>query len=581
MAVVNVVLEAPVIATAVWITSWPKWFMYALTSLLMLIFTRTHLCRKSILWNEFDFAILGLSVWMVISSLWSPDKANSLLFFCLLAVCINIYVHLRCLKFEILLEILEKTSILTLIAIAISDFFLPAEVYWSAGNANYVTELVVMLLPIFLYFFFYRKSLWIKIFYILLMIRAGVFLSIDTSSFASAVLGLLPLYYIIFGPTKKHRLYGLSIFSVVLLLAYFFLSQLSVDGFTLGEVKSSIIHRLQIWVSSLYLLVDQPFAFLTGVGLGGYSYYYPSVGLKYYHFFPSLGLPADSKFFNPGQTHNEYLQILVDTGIIGFLLLLVLMFFMLKRINHLDNLKYQAISASVILLLLICLISFPFQRTETMVIIILLFAVVGSMDTNKKTFSFTGKDLIAGLKGFASASSGACLVLTFLATLSWGYFTLLVAAVSQQVTDNITQIAYKSVNHWPLLGSRFDLFHVYIDVHPIDQISTLKRAYIDHLYRLSTGASPYVPNNMITRLYYLFSLNAQINDRPEIEKILDDVEKTYGGLYSWPWSLRAQYALILRKDDEARAYLAKAILAKVIDPDDKFRIEQMKKLLRK
>ncbi len=573
MAITNVSIDSPVNSTGVWITTWPKWFGLALTTIILFLLPLKPLLNEQHRWNLLDGAIVALIAWLSITSLWSIDKGNTIITVLLSGVLIGLYVQLRRLCLNALLTILEKTVIFVVIAIFISDFTISGT-HWTTGNENYITELVIILLPVIVHFFVVRKSIAIKVFYLTLFIYCLYFLLFKSSSLALIVIAGLPIFYAVCSPSKQYKRAALIATCMIFLLGVLALVFYdSIEHFQ--DVRISIEHRLQIWISSLILLFENPFGFIVGIGAGSYSYLYPLVGTDYYTFFPALGAPKDPKFFNPGQTHNEYIQILVETGLIGLMLSLMIIRLIIKKISCQDNHEYQWILCSMILLFGICVFSFPLQRGETVGIVILLLAVIASLNPHQVTWKAQESVYDNYFKPIFICIGGMSLVITFLAGLAWGYFTLFVAAVTQGVATHVVDIAYRGITHWPLLGPRFDLFHTYIDVQKLEELHKLDRGYVDHLYQTSITASPYVPHNMITRLIYLFALGAKAEDRPEIEKLLGDVAKTFGPLYSWPHSLNAQYAIIKRDIESAKLYIAKAQNAEIIDSQDRVRLARM------
>ena len=89
------------------------------------------------------------------------------------------------------------------------------------------------------------------------------------------------------------------------------LAHLPEKGVSLHEVKEWAEVRGQIWLAVLELAKDQ---WLFGYGLGAY----PSA-------LTQLELPADSVLYIFNQAHNQYLNLLLDTGVVGLGLFLALL----------------------------------------------------------------------------------------------------------------------------------------------------------------------------------------------------------------------------------------------------------------
>lgn len=83
---------------------------------------------------------------------------------------------------------------------------------------------------------------------------------------------------------------------------------------SLSRLADTLVHgdsaRISLWMSSLSMILDAP---LTGFGLGGFRLHFP----RYRD--PAVTGPAD------GWAHNDYLQVMVDSGLIGGILVLAIL----------------------------------------------------------------------------------------------------------------------------------------------------------------------------------------------------------------------------------------------------------------
>jgi O-antigen ligase len=80
---------------------------------------------------------------------------------------------------------------------------------------------------------------------------------------------------------------------------------------TQGHITDWVGLRVEIWRSALELSKDQ---WLFGYGLGSF----PSVLTK-------LGIPPDSVLFSFNEVHNQYLDFLLETGVLGLTPLIALL----------------------------------------------------------------------------------------------------------------------------------------------------------------------------------------------------------------------------------------------------------------
>lgn len=85
--------------------------------------------------------------------------------------------------------------------------------------------------------------------------------------------------------------------------------------------------RLRILVASLPLIAEKP---LFGHGFGSFQYVYPPAQGRYFRENPDTWLGTTIK--RTDLAHNDYLQWLVECGIVGFVLLCIPVFLLLKRV---------------------------------------------------------------------------------------------------------------------------------------------------------------------------------------------------------------------------------------------------------
>ncbi len=87
------------------------------------------------------------------------------------------------------------------------------------------------------------------------------------------------------------------------------------ENITIGELADDRYSRRELWQTTMQMVKDHP---ILGVGLGAYQFAYP-------RYDQSSGL------YRTEQSHNDYLQILADTGVIGGLVLLAFLVLLFAR----------------------------------------------------------------------------------------------------------------------------------------------------------------------------------------------------------------------------------------------------------
>ncbi len=87
------------------------------------------------------------------------------------------------------------------------------------------------------------------------------------------------------------------------------------ENMQLGELADERYSRRELWQTTMQMVKDHP---ILGVGLGAYQFAYPRYD-------------QSSGIFRTEQSHNDYLQILADTGIVGALALLAFVVLLFAR----------------------------------------------------------------------------------------------------------------------------------------------------------------------------------------------------------------------------------------------------------
>jgi O-antigen ligase len=226
-----------------------------------------------------------------------------------------------------------------------SQAMMPASTF---GNKNMGAEYTILTLPLGFYFFFKEKKKSDAIFY-LFMISNMLLYVIYVKSRSSYLSLMAQIFFFsvfcfvkyrkdkkvpFFSPEKIKMLFGLSfyLFFAMNMTPQGFRWQLdtylkrfdsvvkeakvdnaksvanainaNVDPYAAGKGNT----RISFWVNSLLMLKDHPFG---GVGVGNWSMEYPK-----YHDKIMVDREYDDKI-KLYQLHNEFLEILVSTGIIG------------------------------------------------------------------------------------------------------------------------------------------------------------------------------------------------------------------------------------------------------------------------
>ncbi len=185
-------------------------------------------------------------------------------------------------------------------------------IYSTLDNPNVLGEYILLVLPVAIGLMWTRKPWLQKIVYA--GISAILFLALILTFSRGCWIGLL-IAAAIFITFAAGKLWGLGIIALPILPAV--LPESILNRFaSIGDMKdSSTSYRVYIWMGSLAMIRD---FWLSGIGMGAEAF------KEVYPFYSYNGIVAP-------HSHNLFLQILVESGIGGILVFLLVLVFFLKR----------------------------------------------------------------------------------------------------------------------------------------------------------------------------------------------------------------------------------------------------------
>ena len=287
------------------------------------------------------------------------------------------------------------------------------------GNPNFVADYIGLVLPLIIYFILspnifkgaFNDS---KIFYLVVKIFMVLSLpimipsifvagsrTVMTGIFVGIILFIL-LYVFYFFKFKKNIdkksfryksnlvFILISVFLIVLVLGLIFIggdsSNINVDVLNsrfenLVSSSNSWDNRISAWKNSIYQLLDEEdrarIVFGTGIGT-----------FQLYHLIYTGQVQADNPDYaavwsNFKRTHNDYIQGLGETGILGFVFICILMVSMLViyiknlfKLKDLDKVTmYLALGAAIFSISLHTLFEFPLHMQPNQMATIFIFAI--------------------------------------------------------------------------------------------------------------------------------------------------------------------------------------------------------------
>ncbi|WPE18751.1 O-antigen ligase family protein [Candidatus Thioglobus autotrophicus] len=305
--------------------------------------------------SKLYYPILGFIIWCFISLFWIKSTYPAILMLAqftsyglVFFLVLNFYKNLK--DAEALLKaIVISLTLVSIIGILqsyfidnyfVQSFFVQAVGPSSTfGNKNIATHFVVMALPVSIVFYLnsknsknlalYALSIFIGLWYLYLTQARQAYLAIAVEVF------ILLLFILIDFIRNKDRSFisNIALKKIKILPIIFVVASLLVIGvFKSNEVvskiqsldyKSSMNARLPAWKNTLVMIEGN---LLIGVGVGQWSEAYP---LYYDKIEKDVIFNEKTRL---RRLHNDYLEMLADVGLIGYIFLLWLVFLIGKRI---------------------------------------------------------------------------------------------------------------------------------------------------------------------------------------------------------------------------------------------------------
>lgn len=362
-----------------------RWFALSLVSFTYLIYSirsgqsRLVLSKNKILFISFVFFYLLLSVFISKNSIESIIVLYKIII--LIVVFLISYNVFKKSDYSITICAVFSVSLFLESFVVLFQFFSSLEgLSGIASNPNISSFSILIKLPFIIYFIYQVKKKLNKF-----LLRLIEYLSIIGIIILGSRLGLFSLfiiYFFYFFWYKNHRLN--QVFSIVVIFTFSFFINISqtVNNFDLSSLRieklnndESANQRLNFYKKAIDLSFNKPF---TGYGLGSWKY---------------ESLPYDDNNNNdilvPYYTHNDFLQILFELGIIGLAAYLFFLIILFKKILFLED-KLRGILIIIFIVFVInSLLNFPIHRSQEIIPFILIASMIFSY--SKKTNESKGK----------------------------------------------------------------------------------------------------------------------------------------------------------------------------------------------
>ena len=276
------------------------------------------------------------------------------------------------------------------------------QVFGLFGNVNYFAEYMIVTLPLAISLFFATRNRTHKILLLIGILAMGgsLILTFTRGSYLAIGISSLFMFFLYLasrgkGFIKEHKKIFIFILALIILVTFLFAlpNPLNKSGTVISKIKSrisisqftegsSLKRRIAIWKFTALMIKDHP---ILGSGIGTFKY---------------NSLSYQAKFFDQGEnrrlypygiadkTHNEYLQLWAELGIIGLgiFIWLIITYFnygikLLKRIK--DRYKQGiliGLMGGIIAVLIDSIFGFPLHLPATLVLFWLVLGLTMSMN---------------------------------------------------------------------------------------------------------------------------------------------------------------------------------------------------------
>lgn len=362
-----------------------RWFALSLVSFTYLIYSirsgqsRLVLSKNKIVFISFIFFYLLLSVFISKNSIESIIVLYKIII--LIVVFLISYNIFKKSDYSITICAVFSVSLFLESLVVLFQVFSSLEgLTGIASNPNISSSSIIIKLPFIIYFVHQVKKKWNKF-----LLRVIEYLSIIAIIILGSRLGLISLfiiYFFYFFWYKNHRLNQVFSIVVIFTFSFFISNSQTVNNFDLSSLRienlnndESTNQRLNFYKKAIDLSFNKPF---TGYGLGSWKY---------------ESLPYDNNNNNdilvPYYTHNDFLQILFELGIIGLAAYLFFLIILFKKILFLEDKLRGVLIIIFIAFVINSLLNFPIHRSQEIIPFILIASMIFSY--SKKSNESKGK----------------------------------------------------------------------------------------------------------------------------------------------------------------------------------------------
>tara|TARA_A100001011_G_scaffold395704_1_gene491508 strand:- start:225 stop:1853 length:1629 start_codon:yes stop_codon:yes gene_type:complete len=360
-----------------------RWMTIGFITILFLFYQRL-ISREKIKINFKNSIIVFLSgVYLLLNCLTADNFIESLITIYKLAIIVSVFYssYLATRKISdafLFICYIFTFSIFFESAYTLIDFFSTDNSFTGISqNRNISSSSLVFKLIFLIYLINYSKSFYSKS--VLKAVELAALLSIILLQSRLGIISLFIIYFLYFILKRASR--KRMIFSVLISCLFFiyfnnneFQNKIEKNyTFQYLSGDESTNQRLSFYEASISLFKEKPFI---GNGLG--SWKYKSIQDK---------ISKNNLILVPYYTHNDFLQILMETGLVGLCIYLTFFGLLIKNIfkNRRES-TFTPLLIALFIVLINSLINFPIHRTQEYI----PFIICCSLIFNKKEYTTQG-----------------------------------------------------------------------------------------------------------------------------------------------------------------------------------------------
>jgi len=363
--------------------------------------------------------IVGFIVWNILSLIWVSDTYLAIIMLGQFITTTLIYIIIiNIFKNDFQIEKITTYLIISMMVVSIIgliQYYFPLNEFWinfywqvaspgaTFGNKNMASHFIVMVLPLTLIRLFSANRYTSITGYSTASLVGFMFL-IHASAKQAYLAVLIQLFILMlvlildYWKNKdqslvkviKFKIYK-GIVSIFILSVLFFISSYGAEGWNDKNSVSTVVKNISInnssataripaWINTLEMIKEHP---LIGVGVGQWQHKYP----QYYDRI------SEDVIFNEHtrlqKLHNDYLEILANVGIIGYIFLIALLILIIQKIwnilinvNNKNRFEALGLMLGLIGFSVIAVFSFPVRVFLPVFLVMVYIAMIDYYSLN-------------------------------------------------------------------------------------------------------------------------------------------------------------------------------------------------------